>query len=148
MITTLTTAERLAAILSETNNTLSSLATEIGLSQKQSLYDIKKGRIKQISFAIAMRIHQRYPQYSIDWLMGKSDINIVQDPSDILPGISDDKIRSLYIQKMEELIEQLKERLADKDKIIEAKDDAMLYLRKLVEPDKLDENNNNLISTK
>lgn len=115
----MTTIERLEAVLKETGNSYSSLAAEILLPQKQSLYDIKNGRVKSISFVIATKIHLRYPQYSIEWLTGQSDVNVVTDPNE---GALRVKVAEQYINKMEDYISQLKERIADKDEIIKTKD--------------------------
>ncbi len=59
---------RLERVINATHHTINSFARHIGLARGENLYQIKRGN-NGISLDVAMRIHERYPEYSISWLM-------------------------------------------------------------------------------
>ena len=59
---------RLERVIKWTGLSINSFALTIGLKRSENLYQIKKGN-NGISRDLAERIHARYPQYSIRWLL-------------------------------------------------------------------------------
>ena len=60
--------QRLQQIIDDSGLTINAFARHIGLSRGENLYQIKRGH-NGISRDLAERIHARYPQYSIRWLL-------------------------------------------------------------------------------
>lgn len=65
----MTAKEILEKILSHTGLSVSSLATEIGLSRAQALYDIQNEKTKSITQPMADRITQKFSDISRVWLL-------------------------------------------------------------------------------
>ena len=59
---------RSEVILKDLNTTAAGLAKELDLKHAENLYQIKKGNYR-ISRRMASIIHERYPQYSMSWLL-------------------------------------------------------------------------------
>lgn len=71
--------ERLEQVIKATHHTVNSFAKHIGLPRGENLYQIKRGN-NGISLDVALRIHDRHPEYSISWLMcGEEDSPILTD---------------------------------------------------------------------
>lgn len=71
----MTTIERLEAVLTYTKNTYNSFAKSIGLKRSQNLYDIRDGKVKNISFELASTIINKYPEFRMSWLTkGEGDM--------------------------------------------------------------------------
>lgn len=67
--------ERLESILKYTGETYNSLAKRIGLKRSQALYDIRDGKIKNISIGLASLILSTFPELNKDWLeMGNGEM--------------------------------------------------------------------------
>lgn len=60
--------QRLSEVIRETGHNVNSFARHIGLPRGENLYQIKRGN-NGISLDVATRIHDRYPEYPIAWLM-------------------------------------------------------------------------------
>ena len=60
--------ERLAEIIRRSGLSINAFALRIGLPRGENLYRIRRGA-NGISRDLAERIHARYPQYSIRWLL-------------------------------------------------------------------------------
>lgn len=71
--------ERLEQVIKATRHSTNSFAKHIGLPRGENLYQIKRGK-NRISLDVALRIHERYPEYPIAWLM----FGVNESP--ILPG--------------------------------------------------------------
>ena len=70
----MTGSEILNIVLKETGESYNSLASNIGVKRTQNLYDIRDGKVKKISFALATLITAKYPNFDIDWLQtGKGE---------------------------------------------------------------------------
>ena len=101
--------ERIKEVCKIDNLNPSSLAKYIGLKTPQRFYDIKSGK-HGISKELADRIKAKYLNISISWLVtGEGDM-----------FISDEKIHESPKEEnaYEQLIEQLKERIIDKENLI------------------------------
>lgn len=73
---------RLEQVISATGHNANSLARYIGLSRGENLYQIKRGK-NNISLDVARRIHDKYPQFSVAWLMcGEENIGIATEQND------------------------------------------------------------------
>lgn len=59
---------RIEVIIKEQNTTAAGLAKILDLKHAENLYQIKKGNYR-ISRRMASIIHERYPQYSMSWLL-------------------------------------------------------------------------------
>ena len=59
---------RIETVLKDVNMSTNYLAKHIGLLRGENLYQIKRGNNK-ISIDVARRINQKFPEYSIPWLM-------------------------------------------------------------------------------
>lgn len=59
---------RIEIIIRDMNTTAAGLAKMLELKHAENLYQIKKGNYR-ISRRLARIIHDRYPQYSMSWLM-------------------------------------------------------------------------------
>lgn len=71
--------ERLAEVIWATGYNINSFARHIGLPRGENLYQIQRGN-NGISLDVAQRIHERYPGYSISWLMcGEDDDPLCAD---------------------------------------------------------------------
>ena len=60
--------ERLAEIIRRSGLSINAFALRSGLPRGENLYRIRRGA-NGISRDLAERIHARYPQYSIRWLL-------------------------------------------------------------------------------
>ena len=81
ILTTMTAKEILEKLLSRTGLTINSLATEIGLSRAQALYDIQNEKTKSITPSMADRIIQRFSDIDRVWLLtGEGDMLGGHDP--------------------------------------------------------------------
>lgn len=77
----MTAKEILEKLLSHTGLSVNSLATEIGLSRAQALYDIQNEKTKSITPSMADRIIQRFSDISRVWLLtGEGDMLGGHDP--------------------------------------------------------------------
>jgi len=76
----MTPADRLNTILDHYNSNASRMATEIGHTNKSSMYHILNGVVKEISPRIAEDICRRYPKVSYEFLIGMTDEPFV-DPN-------------------------------------------------------------------
>lgn len=77
----MTAKEILEKLLSHTGLTINSLATEIGLSRAQALYDIQNEKTKSITPSMADRIIQRFSDIDRVWLLtGEGDMLGGHDP--------------------------------------------------------------------
>ena len=77
----MTAKEILEKLLSRTGLTINSLATEIGLSRAQALYDIQNEKTKSITPSMADRIIQRFSDIDRVWLLtGEGDMLGGHDP--------------------------------------------------------------------
>lgn len=65
----MTAKEILEEVLSYTEMTVNSLASEIGLTRAQALYDIQNEKTKSITKSMADRINQKFPELSRVWLL-------------------------------------------------------------------------------
>jgi phage repressor protein C with HTH and peptisase S24 domain len=61
-------SERLERILSHLNLSYNAFAKAIGLSRTQQLYDIRDGKIKTISIALALKINKAFPELNLGWM--------------------------------------------------------------------------------
>ena len=64
----MTAKEILEELLSYKELNINALATEIGLSRAQALYDIQSGKTKNITPSMADRIIQKFPEFNRVWL--------------------------------------------------------------------------------
>lgn len=64
----MTAKEILEELLSYTGLNVNSLATELGLSRAQALYDIQSEKTKSITLSMADRIIQKFPEVNRSWL--------------------------------------------------------------------------------
>lgn len=64
----MTAKEILEELLSYKELNINALATEIGLSRAQALYDIQSGKTKNITPSMADRIVQKFPEFNRVWL--------------------------------------------------------------------------------
>ncbi|GEO08712.1 hypothetical protein [Segetibacter aerophilus] len=62
-------ADILSELLAHTNKTKNSLAKAIGLPRSQNLYDIEKGKIKNISSELSEKIIKAYPEINRNYLL-------------------------------------------------------------------------------
>lgn len=60
--------EILEELLSDLSVKLPTFAKEIGMSYR-SMFDIQKGRVKNLSPSVAKAINAKFPQYSMSYLM-------------------------------------------------------------------------------
>ena len=65
----MTAKEVLEEVLSYTEMSVNSLASEIGLTRAQALYDIQNEKTKSITKSMADRINQKFPELSRVWLL-------------------------------------------------------------------------------
>jgi len=65
----MTASEILKRIIENEKISYNKLAQKMGIPRSQSLYDIRDGKIKNISHAYADRIRSVYPNYSRIWLL-------------------------------------------------------------------------------
>lgn len=78
----MTAKEILEELLSYKELNINALATEMGLSRAQALYDIQSGKTKNITPLMADKIIQKFPEFNRTWLrtgdgeMLKSDISL------------------------------------------------------------------------
>ena len=63
-----TPCERLREVVHQSGHSVNGLAKELGLPRGENLYHILKGN-NGISLDVAQRIHARYPEYSVGWLL-------------------------------------------------------------------------------
>lgn len=61
--------ERLEFISNEEEITLNKLSKEVGLPRPQVFYEIRSGKIKDISGDLAEKIIKRYPKYNLKWVL-------------------------------------------------------------------------------
>lgn len=80
------TWERLRFVIEQTGHNVNSFAQAVGLPRSENLYQIKKGN-NGISLKLATLIHERFPAYSLAWLMcgdnpegGAARIPVYKDP--------------------------------------------------------------------
>ena len=77
----MTAKEILEELLSYTGLNVNSLATELGLSRAQALYDIQSEKTKSITLSMADRIIQKFPEVNRSWLRtGEGDMLGGHDP--------------------------------------------------------------------
>lgn len=62
-------SERIEELLKYSNMSAKKFADTIGIKTVQSLYDIQKGKIKNISKALAGKISETFPEIEKDWLL-------------------------------------------------------------------------------
>ena len=73
---------RLEEVIRATGHNPNSFARHIGLLRGENLYQIKRGN-NGISLDVARRIHTKFPQYSVAWLMcGEENVGIVTEQND------------------------------------------------------------------
>ena len=60
--------QRLREVVQQSGHSVNGLAKELGLRHGENLYQILKGN-NGISLDVAQRIHARYPEYSVGWLL-------------------------------------------------------------------------------
>lgn len=60
--------KRLETVLARADMTINYFAKYIGLMRGENLYQIKRGR-NRISFDVAQKIHCKFPEFSVPWLM-------------------------------------------------------------------------------
>lgn len=60
--------KRLSEVIRTTGHNVNSFARHIGLPRGENLYQIQRGN-NGISFDVATRIHDKYPEYPVAWLM-------------------------------------------------------------------------------
>ena len=77
----MTAKEILEELLSYTGLNVNSLATELGLSRAQALYDIQSEKTKSITLSMADRIIQKFPEVNRSWLRtGDGDMLTSHNP--------------------------------------------------------------------
>lgn len=73
--------ERIKKIASHLGITEGKLAKELGYSREQVIYDITKGKTKNISSGLAKKIKSSFPQFNIIWILtGEGDMLIDNKP--------------------------------------------------------------------
>lgn len=60
--------KRLSEVIRVTGHNVNSFARHIGLPRGENLYQIQRGN-NGISFDVATRIHDKYPEYPVAWIM-------------------------------------------------------------------------------
>ena len=60
--------KRLSEVIRVTGHNVNSFARHIGLPRGENLYHIQRGN-NGISYDVATRIHDNYPEYPVEWLM-------------------------------------------------------------------------------
>ena len=113
------TKERLEKVLEHADASYNSFSKNIGLKRSQNLYDIRDGKVKNISFELASLITVKFPEISRTWLLTGDGDMLLKKETDHL---NVDNI-------VDELITQLKERLKDKEDTIKDKNDIIKLLR-------------------
>lgn len=74
--------KRLSVVIWATGHNVNSFARHIGLPRGENLYQIQRGN-NGISFDVAQRIHDKYPGYSISWIMfGEENVALVTEQRD------------------------------------------------------------------
>ena len=59
---------RLERVIESSGLTINSFARYVGLPRGENLYQIKRGNYG-VSLGVAKKIHAKFPQYPISWLM-------------------------------------------------------------------------------
>ena len=124
-----TAKARLEHIISTLQISYNQLGKKIGLNRSQALYDIRDGKIKNISLQLATLIKNKFPSYSIEWLMegvgekyeegfvfGENP-NITRERSYGYEKSPEDKDK--IIELLENSLAEKDKRIADKDQMIE-----------------------------
>lgn len=62
-------AERIEELLKYSNMSAKKFAETVGIKTVQSLYDLQKGKIKNISKALAGKISETFPDIEKEWLL-------------------------------------------------------------------------------
>ena len=60
---------RLERVIESSGLTINSFAGYVGLPRGENLYQIKRGNYG-VSLGVAKKIHAKFPQYPISWLIG------------------------------------------------------------------------------
>lgn len=77
--------QRIEKVLKYADMSANYFAKYIGLARGENLYQIKRGR-NRISLDVAQKIHQKFPRFSISWLMcGEPELIDNGDTIEILP---------------------------------------------------------------
>ena len=84
--------------------TANAFSKRIGLKRPQSLYDIRDGKVKTISYYIAQKIHEAYKEIDLDWILTGQGEMMSQSDNDV---IDKDKIIAI----MEKTIELLEDKV-------------------------------------
>lgn len=82
----MTAKEVLEKVLSHTEMTPNSFATEIGLARAQALYDIQNEKTKSITKTMADRINQRFPELSRVWLLTGEGSMLTEERNGVVQG--------------------------------------------------------------
>lgn len=86
----MTPAEIIDAILANENITASQLAEDIGMSRPQGIYDIQKGKVRNISGRMANLIHNAKPMYRKEWLLtGEGEMLDINMPTKRISAVKE-----------------------------------------------------------
>lgn len=80
--------ERIEELLKYSNMSAKKFAETIGIKTVQSLYDIQKGKIKNISKSLAGRISETFPEIEKDWILTGEGEMLKQSESNIMPDVT------------------------------------------------------------
>lgn len=80
----MTDKDKILALRQHTGMSLKRLAEECGIGTPQTIYDIKNGK-HGISREVASRIHTRFPEVSLSWLL--AGVGEMLDSSDTYPDM-------------------------------------------------------------
>lgn len=82
--------ERIEKVLKHAEMSTNYFAKYIGLARGQNLYQIKRGK-NRISLDVAQKIHEKFPKFSVSWLMcGEAGLGETGDNGEVI------KILPLY----------------------------------------------------
>lgn len=111
----MTAAERIDAILDYCEISASQLSREIGLDRPQALYDIQKGKTKNISTDMADRIHKARPCFKKVWLKtGEGDMLDMAAPE-----VQKHEVKKAKPSEFVSIMNALSESIRNKDKQID-----------------------------
>ena len=104
------TIERINKILEHTKLNGKSFSKKIGLNRPQAIYDIQKGRTKNISHSMANKIMTAFSEFNKVWLItGEGQMLNNDEAHDIKDDINVDKLTDIALFDIKYMGEKLKE---------------------------------------
>ncbi|WP_106832185.1 LexA family transcriptional regulator [Parabacteroides pacaensis] len=107
--------EIIDAILKHTGFNAKSFSERIGLERAQAIYDIQKGKTKNISPQMANKILSVFSEFSKSWLLSGEGPMLKEEPGTLFPAEEPTVEATAISQRFIEIVDYIKDNVRDQD---------------------------------